>query len=149
MAWQNMTTEELHGYYFEDLCVGMTASFGKTITEADVVMFSAVSGDINPSHINEEFAATTRMNTRVVHGMLSASLISAVLGCKLPGPGCLYVSQTVNFREPVQLGETVIAQVTLTRLLPKNNFAEFETTCSVGETTVVDGTALIWVPSKE
>jgi len=144
-----MTTEDLHGYYFEDLSVGMTASFGKTITEADVVMFSAVSGDINPSHINEEFAATTRMNTRVVHGMLSASLISAVLGCKLPGPGCLYVAQTVNFREPVQLGETVNAQVTLTRLRPKNNFAEFETTCSVGETTVVDGTALIWVPSRE
>jgi len=144
-----MTTEDLHVYYFEDLSVGMTASFGKTITEADVVMFSAVSGDINPSHINEEFAATTRMNTRVVHGMLSASLISAVLGCKLPGPGCLYVAQTVNFREPVQLGETVNAQVTLTRLRPKNNFAEFETTCSVGETTVVDGTALIWVPSRE
>ena len=143
-----MTTEDLHGYYFEDLSVGMTAGFGKTITEADVLMFSAVSGDINPSHINEEFAATTRMNTRVVHGMLSASLISAVLGCKLPGPGCLYVAQTVNFREPVQLGETVNAQVTLTRLRPKNNFAEFETTCSVGETTVVDGTALIWVPSR-
>ena len=143
-----MTAHALHGYYFEDLSVGMTASFGKTITEADVIMFSAVSGDINPSHINEEFAQTTRVQTRLVHGMLTASLISAVLGCKLPGPGCLYVSQTVNFRAPVKPGDTVTARVVLSRLLPEKNFAEFETTCTVDETTVVDGTALLWVPSK-
>jgi len=143
-----VSASELNGYYFEDLSVGMTASFGKTMTEADVLMFAGVSGDINPSHINEEFAKTTRMKTRVVHGMLSASLISAVLGCKLPGPGCLYISQTSNFRAPVMIGETVTARATVTRLDTDRNFVEFETICEVGGKTVVDGTALLWVPSR-
>ena len=144
-----MSVSELNGYYFEDLSPGMTASFGKTLTEADVVMFAGVSGDINPSHINEEFAKTTRMKTRVVHGMLSASLISAVLGCKLPGPGCLYINQTSNFRAPVMIGETVTARATVTRLDADRNFVEFDTICEVDGKTVVDGTALLWVPSRK
>lgn len=140
--------EDLHGYYFEDLEVGMTASFSKTITEADVLKFAELSGDMNPSHLNEKFARTTRMETRVAHGMLTASLISAVLGCKLPGPGCLYLNQTSNFWAPVMLGDTVTAQVVLRSLKPEKNFAEFETTCSVDDTLVVDGSALTWVPSR-
>lgn len=140
--------EDLHGYFFEDLEIGMTASFGKTITEADVLAFAGVSGDINPSHINEEFARTTRMETRVAHGMLTASLISGVLGCKLPGPGCLYLNQTSNFRAPVKLGDTVTARVVLDKLRPDKNLVGFETTCHVGDTLVVDGSALVWVPSR-
>jgi 3-hydroxybutyryl-CoA dehydratase len=143
-----MSNDNLHGYYFEDLEVGMVASSGKTVTEADVLLFAAVSGDINPSHLNEEFAATTRMKTRVAHGMLTASLISGVLGCKLPGPGCLYVSQAVNFRAPVKLGDTVTASVTVSRLDSKRNFVELETNCTVGGAVVLDGTALLWVPSR-
>jgi 3-hydroxybutyryl-CoA dehydratase len=143
-----MDTSGMHGYFFDDLSAGMTASFGKTITDADVVMFSAVSGDTNPMHLNEEFAKTTRAGTRLAHGMLTASLISTVLGCKLPGPGCLYVSQTAHFRAPVKVGDTVMAKVTVHRLLPQKNFAEFETSCTVGATTVVDGAALVWVPSR-
>lgn len=142
-------THELHGYHFEDLEEGMSATFGKTITEADVQMFAAVSGDINPSHINEEFSQTTRMKTRVAHGMLTASLISAVLGCKLPGPGCLYVNQTSNFRAPVKIGDTVNATATIKRLIDRKNFVELETTCHVGDTLVVDGSALVWVPSRQ
>lgn len=142
-----MDTSGTHGYYFEDLSPGMTASFGKTVTEADIVMFSAVSGDTNPMHLNEEFAKTTRAGERLAHGMLTASFISAVLGCRLPGPGCLYVSQTAHFRAPVKAGDTVTAKVTVLRLLPRKNFVEFETVCTVGETTVIDGTALVWVPS--
>jgi 3-hydroxybutyryl-CoA dehydratase len=140
--------EDLHGYYFEDLEVGMTASFSKTITEADVLKFAELSGDMNPSHLNEKFARTTRMETRVAHGMLTASLISAVLGCKLPGPGCLYLNQTSNFWAPVMLGDTVTAQVVLRSLRPEKNLVEFETTCSVDDTLVVDGSALVWVPSR-
>ncbi|MGD9020614.1 MAG: MaoC family dehydratase [Lysobacterales bacterium] len=143
-----MSNDNLHGYYFEDLEVGMVANSGKTVTEADVLLFAAVSGDINPSHLNEEFAATTRMKTRVAHGMLTASLISGVLGCKLPGPGCLYVSQAVNFRAPVKLGDTVTASVTVSRLDSKRNFVELETNCTVGGAVVLDGTALLWVPSR-
>ena len=126
----------------------MTARFGKTITEADVLMIAQVSGDMNPSHINEKFAQTTRLETRVVHGMLTASLISAVLGCKLPGPGCLYLNQTSNFRAPVKPGDTVTAQVVLCSLRPEKNFAEFETTCRADDIVVVDGSALLWVPSQ-
>ena len=144
-----MNNEDMHGYHFEDLEVGMTASAGKTVTEADVLKFAEVSGDFNPAHLNEEFAATTRMKTRVAHGMLTASLISGVLGCKLPGPGCLYVSQAVNFRAPVKLGDTVTATVTVARLDAKRNFVELETNCLVGDTVVLDGTALVWVPSGQ
>ena len=143
-----MNMQDLHGFYFEDLQIGMTASFSKTLTEADVVLFAGLSGDINPSHINEEFSKTTRMKTRVVHGALTSSLISAVLGTKLPGPGCLYVNQTSNFRAPVRIGDTVTARITLTQLLADKNFAEFETSCVVGETIVLDGSALAWVPSR-
>ena len=144
-----MSASELHGYYFEDLEVGMADSFGKTITEADVVLFAGVSGDINPSHIDEEFAKTTRMKTRVAHGMLTASLISAVLGTRLPGPGCLFVSHTSNFRAPVMIGDTVTARATVARLDTKRNLVEFETACEVGGKTVLDGSALLWVPSRE
>ena len=140
--------EDLHGYYFEDLELGMTASFSKTVTEDDVLTFARLSGDMNPSHINEEFAQTTRMETRVVHGMLTASLISAVLGCQLPGPGCLYLNQTSNFRAPVKLGKAVTAQAVVRSLRPDKNLVEFETTCSVDDTLVVDGSALLWVPSR-
>ena len=143
-----MNMEDLHGYYFEDLQTGMTASFSKTLTEADVVLFAGLSGDINPSHINEEFSKTTRMKTRVVHGALTSSLISAVRGKTLPGPGCLYVNQTSNFRAPVRIGDTVTARITLMQLLAEKNFAEFETSCRVGETVVLDGSALTWVPSR-
>lgn len=144
-----MPASDLHGYYFEDLEVGMSESMGKTISEADIVLFAGVSGDINPAHLNEEFAATTRMKTRVAHGMLTASLISGVLGCKLPGPGCLYVNQTSNFRAPVMIGATVMARATVARLDAKRNFVEFETTCEVDGATVLDGSALLWVPSRE
>ncbi|MDX1698559.1 MAG: MaoC family dehydratase [Thiohalobacterales bacterium] len=138
----------MNGYYFEDLEIGQTASSGKTVTEADILLFAAVSGDVNPSHTNEEFARTTRMKTRVAHGMLTASLVSAVLGCELPGPGCLYVSQTTQFRAPVKPGDTVLASVTVARLLPEKNFVEFDTRCTVDEILVLEGTSLLWVPSR-
>ena len=82
---------DLHGYYFEDLQEGMSKSFSKTITEADITMFAGVSGDTNPVHLDEEFASATMFKSRIAHGMLSASFISTVVGTKLPGPGCIYV----------------------------------------------------------
>lgn len=141
--------EDLHGYYFEDLEIGMADSFSKTITENDVLDFARLSGDMNPAHTNEEFARTTRMETRVAHGMLTASLISAVLGCKLPGPGCLYLNQTSNFRAPVKLGDTITARAVIRGLRQEKNLVELETTCHVGDTLVVDGSALLWVPSRK
>src|SRR5262249_28118598 len=90
--------QDLHGYYLEDLSVGMTAVYAKTVTDADVVLFAGVSGDVNPVHLNQEFAERTMFRGRIAHGMLTASFISTVLGTKLPGPGCIYISQNLKFK---------------------------------------------------
>src|SRR4051812_20397433 len=104
---------ELMGYDIEDLEIGMTASFSKTITEADIVLFAGVSGDNNAIHINEEFASKTIFIGRIAHGMLSASVISAAIANKLPGPGTIYMSQNLRFKAPVRAGDTVHAQVSV------------------------------------
>lgn len=140
--------DELHGYYFEDLEAGMTEVYGKTVTDADIVLFAGISGDINPVHLNHEFASGTPFEGRIAHGMLTASFISTVIGTKLPGPGCIYVNQTLKFKAPVKSGDTVIARVTITDLIPEKKFVELKTTCTVGSKVVVDGDATILVPSR-
>jgi len=142
------TKDELHGYYFEDLDVGMTDVYGKTLTDADIVMFSGISGDINPVHLNHEFASATMFEGRIAHGMLVASFISTVVGTKLPGPGCIYVGQSLRFKAPVKSGDTVTARVTVTKLIPEKKFVELKTMCMVGDKTVIDGDAMVMVPSR-
>ncbi len=139
---------ELHGYYFEDLEEGMTDVYGKTITDADIVLFSGISGDINPVHLNHEFAAETIFEGRIAHGMLTASFISTVIGTKLPGPGCIYVNQSLRFKAPVKSGDTVMARVTITKLIPEKKFAELKTVCTVAGKTVIDGEATVMVPVR-
>jgi 3-hydroxybutyryl-CoA dehydratase len=139
---------QLQDYFFEDLSVGMSAACTKTVTDADLVLFAGVSGDTNPLHHSEEFAATTVFGQRIAPGMLTASLVSAVLGTKLPGPGCVYMSQSLRFLAPVRIGDTVLARVTITALDPDKRRASFSTECLVGERTVLDGEALIMVPSR-
>lgn len=139
---------ELHGYYIEDLEVGMTDSYGKTVTEADIVAFAGVSGDTNPVHLNEEFARQTVFKTRIAHGMLAASFLSTVLGTRLPGPGCIYMGQTLNFRAPVKVGDTVRARVTVTEVNREKKRVKVETVCTVGDTVVVDGEAKLMVNSR-
>ena len=143
-----MSIQELHGYTFEDLHVGKTAVFGKTVTEADILMYAAVSGDTNPVHLNEEFGQATMFKGRIGHGMLSAAFISAVFGTKLPGPGCIYLHQNLKFKAPVRIGDTVLARVTVTELFPEKKRAAFKTVCTVGETVVVDGDAMLMVPGR-
>ncbi|MCP4394073.1 MAG: MaoC family dehydratase [Alphaproteobacteria bacterium] len=143
-----MSNDDLTGKYFEELEVGMTASLAKTITDADILMFAAVSCDSNPVHTNEEYAKNTMFKGRIAHGMISAGLISAVFGMKLPGPGCIYVSQSLKFRAPVRIGDTLEARVELTELVEAKKFATFRTTAYVGETKVVDGEATLMIPSK-
>ncbi len=140
--------EMLHGYFFEDLKVGMSSVFGKTITEADILMFAGVSGDTNPVHLNEDFAKPTMFKTRIAHGMLSAGFISTVIGTKLPGPGCIYVTQNLRFKAPVKIGDTVIAKVEITELVPEKKRVALRTVCTVGETVVIDGDATVMVPSR-
>lgn len=136
------------GYYLEDLEVGMSASFAKTVTDADIVMFAGLSGDMNPVHISEEFAEQTMFKGRIAHGILSAAFISAALGTKLPGPGCIYLSQNLRFRAPVKVGDTVTARVTVKAMDLERRRVTFDTTCTVGDRVVVDGEALLMVSSR-
>ncbi len=138
--------EKLHGYFLEDLSVGMSEMFAKTITDADIVMFAGVTGDTNPVHINNEFAEKTIFKERIAHGMLSAGLISTVFGTKLPGPGAIYMNQSLNFKAPVCVGDTVTAKVTLREINGKR--VSFDCTCTVGDTVVLDGDATLMVSKR-
>ena len=134
--------------YFEDLALGMTASTGKTITEADILLFAAVSTDTNPVHINAEAAAGSIFKERIAHGMLSAGLISAVMGTKLPGPGSIYLGQTLRFRRPVKIGDTVTATCEVTSLDAAKKQATLKTTCTVAGKPVIEGEALVMPPTR-
>ena len=135
------------GKTFEDLAVGMTASYQRTVTEADLVAFAQVSGDTNPIHLDAAYAAATPFKERIAHGMLSAAYISAVFGMDLPGPGAIYISQTLNFKAPVKIGDTVVTTVKIIELLDKRR-AKFETVCSVGGKPVLTGEAVLMVPAR-
>lgn len=134
--------------YFEDLTVGQSATIAKTITEADILMFAAVSMDTNPVHLDAEAAAASMFKERIAHGMLSAGLISAVLGTKLPGAGTVYLGQTLKFRAPVKIGQTVTATVEVTAIDAEKKRATLKTTCTVGGKPVIEGEALVMVPSR-
>jgi 3-hydroxybutyryl-CoA dehydratase len=132
---------------FEELSVGQSAELSRTVTEADLVLFAGVTGDFNPLHVDETAAARSRFGGRVAHGLLSAGLVSAVLGTRLPGPGCIYISQTLRFTAPVRPGDTVTARVEITELLPDRRRVRLRTTCrrQDGE-QVLEGEAEVWVP---
>ena len=138
---------ELRILYFEDLSVGMTETLAKTIASSDVVGFAQLTGDRNPIHLSEHFAAKTTFGGRIAHGLYTASLISAVLGTRLPGPGAIYISQTLNFRAPVRIGDRVDVTVTVAELVPKRQRARLTCVCKVENDIVLDGEALVKVPS--
>jgi 3-hydroxybutyryl-CoA dehydratase len=135
------------GHYFEDLKVGDQASLSKTVSEADIVAFANVSGDRNPVHLDAAYAATTMFKERIAHGMLSAGYISAVFGMEMPGPGAIYVSQTLNFKAPVRIGDTVVTTAKVIELMDKRR-VKFETVCTVGGKPVVSGEAVLMVPAR-
>ena len=144
-----MTILDLRMLYFEDLSVGMSEVLRKTVHSSDVVGFAEVTGDRNPIHLSEHFAAKTPFGTRIAHGLYTASLISAVLGTRLPGPGAVYISQTLNFRAPVRIGDTVEVKVAVAELIPDKRRARLTCTCCVEEEVVLDGEAWVKVPSRE
>ncbi|MCK9984530.1 MAG: 3-hydroxybutyryl-CoA dehydratase [Azoarcus sp.] len=146
---QTRDFSEFLGYRFEDLKVGMTAATGRTVTDADILMFAGVSGDTNPAHVDEEFAKDSMFGGRIAHGMLSAGYISAVFANKLPGPGCIYLSQTLKFKAAVKPGDTVVARVTLKELNTPKRRAIFDTTCTVGGKVVLEGEAEMLVPARD
>ncbi|MFM0167426.1 MaoC family dehydratase [Paraburkholderia sediminicola] len=138
---------EIGGYDIEDLEAGMSATFAKTMTEADILLFAAASGDNNAVHINEEFARTTVFKGRIAHGMLSASVISAALAGHLPGPGTVYLGQNLRFKAPVRPGDTVHATVTVKELQPEKSRVVMSTVCTVGGKVVIDGEAVVMATS--
>ncbi len=128
--------------------IGDKASVTKTITETDVYLFAGITGDLNPAHVNEEWARETRFGGRIAHGILTAGLISAAIGMKLPGPGTIYVSQTLNFTAPVKIGDTITATVEVAEIVNGKRL-RLRTTCANqrGE-TVLEGEAMV-LPPKE
>ena len=140
---------ELNGYDIEDLEPGMSATFAKTITEADIVLFAGASGDNNAVHINEEFAQTTAFKGRIAHGMLTASVISAAIAGRLPGPGTVYLGQNLRFKAPVRPGDTVHATVTVKELFAEKGRVSLGTVCTVNGKVVIEGDALVMPTSRE
>ena len=137
------------GYFFEDLAVGMEASYARKITSDDILAFAEVSGDTNPVHLDDAYAAGTMFKKRIAHGLLTASLFSTVLGTKLPGPGCVYLSQSLKFRAPVHIGDEVVATAKITSLDAEKGRAVLATQAAVNGKSVLDGEAVLMVPRRE
>ena len=148
MAAAVQSSAETKPYFFEDLKTGLSATFSKTVTEADIVKFAEISGDTNPVHLDAAYAATTMFKQRIAHGMLSAGFISAVFGTIMPGPGAIYVAQNLKFKAPVKIGDSVTARVEVTGQLPDKKFVTFKTQCLVGDKVVIDGDATLMVPVR-
>jgi len=134
--------------YFEDLSIGLTESYEKEVKSSDVVGFAEITGDRNPLHLSEHFAAKTPFGGRIAHGLYTASLISAVIGTRLPGPGAIYMSQTLNFKAPVKIGDVVSASVEVVELVEKGRRVKLICRCRVGDTLVLEGEALVKVPAR-
>jgi len=142
-------SEEGVRYYFEDLSVGMEDSFSKIVTAADIESFADLSGDNNPIHLDEEFASASVFGERIAHGLLSASFISTVIGTRLPGPGAIYMSQSLKFLAPVRVGDAVTARARITSLNEEKKRAVLACTCMVDGEAVIDGEAIVMIPARE
>lgn len=134
--------------FFEDMSIGMTETYQKEVKSSDVIGFAEISGDRNPIHLSEHFAARTQFGARIAHGLYTASLISAVIGTRLPGPGAIYLSQTLNFIAPVRIGDFVEAKVEVVELIKKGDRARLSCTCSVDGEIVLEGEAMVKAPRK-
>jgi len=130
----------------EDIKIGMEASYSQTITDTDVKAFSGISGDKNPIHMSDEYANKSRFKKRIAHGMISASFFSALFGTKLPGEGCVYVSQSLEFKKPVYLNDTITAIVTVSKIDLEKRRVFFRTICKVKHKIVIDGHAELYIP---
>jgi 3-hydroxybutyryl-CoA dehydratase len=133
-------------YKFEDLAVGMSQEHSQTITDAHVLMFAGMSGDTNPVHLDDELAATTSFGKRISHGMLYSIFLSGIFGTRLPGPGALYRSQMLKFRNPVFIGDTVVVRAEIVELIQRTRVIKFETTANVKGKCVMAGEAEIYFP---
>ena len=137
----------MKGKTINELTLGEAAEFSKTVSETDVYLYAGVSGDLNPAHINENYAQSTFFKTRIAHGMIAAGFISAVLGMKLPGPGTIYLRQELNFKAPVRIGDTVTARAEIIEINTEKKRVRLKTTCvNQDGTLVLDGEAVVSPP---
>jgi len=139
----------VQGLYFDELSVGQSAEITRVVGAGDIEAFAEVSGDTNPVHLDEAYARGTPFGGRIAHGMLSAAYISAVLGTQLPGPGAIYLSQSMRFRRPVKIGDAVTARATVKELDDKRGHVTLQTVCEVNGKAVVDGEAVVMVPRRD
>jgi len=130
----------------DDITIGMTASYSQTITDADVKAYAGISGDSNPIHMSDEYARQSRFKKRIAHGFFSAGFFSALFGTKLPGPGCVLVSQNLVFKRAVYLEDTVMAEITVTDINVNTKKVYFRTVCKVKNKIVIDGEAVLFIP---
>jgi len=135
-------------HYFEDLTVGQREMLMKTVMDDDVIAFADLSGDRNPVHLSDHFARKTRFGERIVHGLYTASLISTVIGMYLPGPGAVYLSQTLNFKGPVKIGDVINVVVEVAELTEKGRRVRLHCECLVDGKVVLDGEAIVMAPSR-
>ena len=141
-----MPIQEFQTLYFEDLKLGMRETLRKTVENEDVIGFAELSGDHNPIHLSDHFARNTRFGARIVHGLYTASLISAVIGMRLPGPGAVYISQTLNFRGPVKIGDVIEVNVEVIELIEKGRRVRLKCECLVDGKVVLDGEGVLSAP---
>jgi 3-hydroxybutyryl-CoA dehydratase len=135
------------GKSISEINVGDHAQFSKTISESDIYLYAGITGDLNPAHVNEDYASKTFFKTRIAHGMLVAGFVSTVLANQLPGPGTIYVSQELNFLAPVRIGDTLTARVEVGEVIPENNRVRLITTCVIQDgTKVLEGEAIVSPP---
>lgn len=135
-------------YFLDELTVGQSESVSKTVTDDDLQKFGDVSLDHNPVHFDEAYAKGTMFGGRIAHGMLTASLFSGLLGMRLPGPGTIYLSQTLKFKAPVRLGETAVATITIKEIIAEKKRVILDCVCKVGDTVVLEGEAVVMAPVR-
>jgi 3-hydroxybutyryl-CoA dehydratase len=149
-SYENQQMPTISNYTYDELTIGQTASYSKRIEERDVQLFAAVSGDVNPVHLDPEFAASTQFKTRIAHGMLSGAVISAAIAMELPGPGSIYLGQSLRFRAPVELGDTITVKLEVVDKKDKRGFVTLD--CKVfnqNEKLVVSGSAEVMAPKEK
>lgn len=135
------------GRIIDELAVGDSAEFTKTVSGSDICLYAGITGDFNPAHVNELYAQKTFFKTRIAHGMLLAGFISNVVGNKHPGPGTIYVKQELNFLAPVRIGDTITSRVEVSAMITEKNRVTLKTTClNQDGTTILDGKALVSPP---
>ena len=139
----------MNGLRLEDLSLGQSAEINHVVTDADIRAFAEVSGDNNPVHLDDAYAAGTPFKTRIAHGMLSAGYISAMLGTRLPGPGAIYISQSMNFKRPVRIGDEVITRATVTAIDAERARVTLATVCEVAGKPVLEGEAVVMVARRD